>query len=81
MATWFSEEEAKLDRISAESAQAGRVLNNSGHPYAEEDKSNPNETEEGSSLDQPILADHQTATLSNAVTGQNTREHLDHPVG
>ena len=81
MATWLSKEEAEHDRVSAQSAQTGRVLNNSGHPHAEEDNSNPNETEEGISLDQPILADHQTAPLSNTMTGGNTREHLYHPVG
>ena len=60
VATWLSEEEAEHDRISAESAKAGRVPNNSGHPYAAEDQSNPNETAKGSSLDRPMLADHQT---------------------
>ena len=81
VATWLSKEEAEHNRVSAQSARTGRAFNNSGHPHAEEDNSNPNETEAGISSAQPILADHQTAPLSNTMTGGNTREHLDHPVG
>ena len=79
MATWLSEEEAGHDRNSVESAQAGRILNKSGHLHAEADNSNPNETEEGRSSDQPKLEGHQTAPLRSEVTGGNTRNHLDHP--
>ena len=81
VATWLSEEEAEHDRNSVESAQAGRVLNKSGHHHAKEDTLNPNETEEGSSSDQPKLEGHQTAPLRNEVTGGNTRNHPDHPDG
>ena len=81
MATWLSKEEAEHNRVSAQSARIGRALNNSGHPHTEADNSNPTETEAGISSAQPILADHQTAPLSHTMTGGNTREHLDHPVG
>ena len=81
VATWLSKEEAEHNRVSAQSARTGRALNNSGHLHAEADNSNPNETEAGISSAQPIPADHQTAPLSNTMTGGNTREHLDHPVG
>ena len=64
VATWFSEEDAEHDTISEESAQAGRVLINSEHPQSKENKLNLNETVEGSALDQLIIEDHQTASIS-----------------
>jgi hypothetical protein len=81
VATWFSEEDSEHDMISEESAQAGRVLSDSEHPQSKKDKPNLNETVEGRALDQPILEDHQTASISTEVAREKAREHLDHSDG
>ena len=77
VATWFSEKEAEHDTISVESAQVGWVLIKSEH--SKENKTNLNKTEKGSALDQPILENHQNASIGTEVARGNARDHLDHP--